>query len=123
MKSIITFQIAVPPFPVSHGLLVQLPFQILPIFHWNPPSSVLSPFLWRIRNAIPVGLPPLHEGREYIKRGSPTALLHEELLSERSFLEIQYNVNKQSMEEKVHRSAVSLRQTSWEFLVCEFEGE
>ena len=119
MKSITTFQIAVPTFPILHYSLFQLPFKILPLFHRNPSNRVISPFLWRIRNAIPVNLPPLHEGREYIKRESPTALLHEELLSERTFIEIQYKVNVQAMEEKVHRSAIGFRQSSWEFLVCE----
>ena len=43
--------------------------------------------------------------------------IREELISEKTYLEIQYKLKKDDMEERAQRSVASIRQTSWEILV------
>ena len=64
-------------------------------------------------------MPPFIDEEERVKKKNEKTVdaIREELLSEKTYLEIQYKLKKDDMEERAQRSVASIRQTSWEILV------
>lgn len=65
-------------------------------------------------------MPPFidEEDRAKKKNEKTVDAIREELISEKTYLEIQYKLKKDDMEERAQRSVASIRQTSWEILVA-----
>lgn len=105
--------------PLSHSTPFLFPFRCLSTLTCLTPGRAISPFLWRIRHAVPVGLPPFIDEEDRVKKKNEKTVdaIREELISEKTYLEIQYKLKKDDMEERAQRSVASIRQTSWEILV------
>ena len=117
LKSIYTHTIGVPAMTFSHSAPFPLPFRYLSVFTFLTPGAAISPFLWRIRNAVPIGLSPFKDDKDHSRNEKTMDAIREELISEKTYLEIQYKLKKGNVEEKAQRSVASIRQTSWEILV------
>ena len=65
-------------------------------------------------------MPPFIDEEERVKKKNEKTMdaIREELISEKTYLEIQYKLKKDDMEERAQRSVASIRQTSWEILVA-----
>ena len=65
-------------------------------------------------------MPPFIDEEERVKKKNEKTVdaIREELISEKTYLEIQYKLKKDDMEERAQRSVASIRQTSWEILVA-----
>ena len=86
VKSICTHSIGVPVLPFSHSTPFLLPFRYLSTLTCLTPSRAISPFLWRIRHAIPVGLSPFIDEEDHAKKKNEKTMdaIREELISEKT---------------------------------------